>query len=849
MENALTAPDGLVSILFGLAGVLFALQYLRGQSDSSAGITLILIGFACIFLTKILFLSKVFLSYEMQLFFDLFLHLTAAVCLICGGLRFKGLKIVSPWLAPVLCLGAAAWSWNVVLVMGDGKLYVFSKILANVVGFGVFGASLWGKKLHNAIGFVLTGWLCVFLAVYNLLINVSWAKSLFPSSFETFMYVAIMCGLILISNNLLGHTFHSLKKEADEHKERLRLMIQMSPFPIIISRLKDDQLMLINGKAGELLGWNVKNPHKYKMVDCFANPSNRQELLTKLEKNPVIDDFEIQAKPRKGVPFWLLLSARVIDFEREIALYMAFQDITERKQKELQLFDQATRDPLTKCYNRRQFNELAKNEVQRFERYQHPFCLFMIDADHFKNVNDTHGHAVGDLVLMSLADCLRRSLRETDIIARFGGEEFVVLLPETTLENAHHVTERLRIRFSKIVVKNETGDDVRFTVSTGVVSSDTTSNIEEMLKLSDECLYVAKENGRNRVVLYTENGPDKDIPVPTGEDIDKVQAEDLYYFVPDSTPVPLAEGAGSPLDSAVGDDMDDMPLDDDDDDDYPSDNASEGTDLSSLYSDDGEDTSYTPISANIPPPPDPVAPTQEDLSAIMGDSDDSLLYDPYALGGEEETPLPEAPVLEPEGEEEQQYEYVEAPAAEGEDDQQYEYVEAPLEPDLEEEVELPPEPALEPDLEPEYEPELPPEPAEEPELEPDLEEEVELPPEPALEPDLEPEMPPEPTFTQENDDASLSDGFTPPPASMSFTPPPAPSIAPTTGAIEPIPPALPEAPAPAALQKAPPPSNMPQMPKMKLPIKMMAVKVPQMPTALKMKMPKLPPKPPVPPQG
>ena len=78
----------------------------------------------------------------------------------------------------------------------------------------------------------------------------------------------------------------------------------------------------------------------------------------------------------------------------------------------------------------------------------------MIDADHFKNVNDTHGHAVGDLVLQALADCCRRTLRESDIVARFGGEEFVILLPEATVENAHRVAERLRIKISKLVVKN-----------------------------------------------------------------------------------------------------------------------------------------------------------------------------------------------------------------------------------------------------------------------------------------------------------------------------------------------------------------------------------------------------------
>ena len=283
-----------------------------------------------------------------------------------------------------------------------------------------------------------------------------------------------------------------------------------------------------------MFGLDVKHPGNFKTVDYFADPSNRTELLAKLEKHPVVDDFEFLVKPLEGEPFWLLLSARVIDFEYEIALYMAFQNITDRKKKELQLFDQATRDPLTKCYNRRQFDELAKNEIQRSRRYNHPFCLFMIDADHFKNVNDTHGHAVGDLVLQALADCCRRTLRESDIIARFGGEEFVILLPEVTIENAHRVTERLRIKISKLVVKNELDQDVRFTVSIGLVSSTVTDDIPEMLKMADEALYVAKENGRNRVVVYEADGPNKDLPVPESEEIEKAKEEPLYYFRPSS---------------------------------------------------------------------------------------------------------------------------------------------------------------------------------------------------------------------------------------------------------------------------------------------------------------------------
>lgn len=551
METTVTSTAGLIPVSLSLVGLLAALQYLKGMTDYAAAVRLVFFGFAFLFVAKVLALAASLMPTDYYYAAKLTLCLWSAIFLAAGGLKIKGVKLFNFTVTLSSCLLAAVWSWYVVIVMHDADTLTLSFALSTA-GYGVLAASLWRRKaLRNSIGFVITGWFCVFLLLYKLLALMSWGQSLLSPSFETFLFIAIMCGFILISNNLMAHQFDTLEQAAEESKERLRLMIQMSPFPIIISRLKDDQLMLINNKAGDLFGLDVKHPGRFKTVDYFADPSKRTELLAKLEKNPVVDDFEFLVKPRKGNPFWLLLSARVIDFEYEIALYMAFQDITDRKKKEMQLFDQATRDPLTKCYNRRQFEELAKKEVQRSRRYNHPFCLFMIDADHFKNVNDTHGHAVGDLVLQALADCCRRTLRESDIIARFGGEEFVILLPEATIENGFRVAERLRIKISKLVVKNEQNEDVRFTVSIGLVSSTVTDDVAEMLKMSDESLYVAKENGRNQVVVYESDGPNKDLPKPDGEDIEKIKNEPPYYFTPDKAiPVDRQGADAQPLPAA-----------------------------------------------------------------------------------------------------------------------------------------------------------------------------------------------------------------------------------------------------------------------------------------------------------
>jgi diguanylate cyclase (GGDEF)-like protein len=160
----------------------------------------------------------------------------------------------------------------------------------------------------------------------------------------------------------------------------------------------------------------------------------------------------------------------------------------------------ATTDGLTSVYNRRHFETLARVEWGRFQRYGRPLSLLALDVDNFKSVNDRLGHDVGDLVLKAIADdcCLMR--RETDIVARTGGEEFVLLLPETTDGAAEIVAERLRRQVEEHS-RVFPGEETRISVSIGVAGATLDMpNFEAMLKRADEALYQAKRDGRNRVV-------------------------------------------------------------------------------------------------------------------------------------------------------------------------------------------------------------------------------------------------------------------------------------------------------------------------------------------------------------
>jgi diguanylate cyclase (GGDEF)-like protein len=159
----------------------------------------------------------------------------------------------------------------------------------------------------------------------------------------------------------------------------------------------------------------------------------------------------------------------------------------------------AITDSLTGLYNHRHLFELEDREFQRARRYRLPLSVIMLDIDEFKQVNDTYGHAIGDQALKGVAECCRKELRGVDVIGRYGGDEFVAMLPETGLSAACQVAERLRKSIAEMVLDTK-GGRVTVTVSLGIAALDDEHlTPETLLDHADQALYVAKENGRNRV--------------------------------------------------------------------------------------------------------------------------------------------------------------------------------------------------------------------------------------------------------------------------------------------------------------------------------------------------------------
>ena len=286
--------------------------------------------------------------------------------------------------------------------------------------------------------------------------------------------------------------------------KNIESIIKASPFPIIISRLSDDALLLANNNAVKTFGLTEDQLARYHFKDFFVDYENRKKLTERLEKNKEVHDFEILVKtPTGNTPFWLLASVNVMDYNNDVVLYSAFQDITSRKRRESLLQSQADRDPLTSVYNRRYFEDKVAKKINIAHQQNEPFAILMLDADHFKNVNDTYGHKIGDKVLMELAAICERSLRPDDVIARYGGEEFVVFLNKVSSDIAQMIAERLRKAVADALVYSDDDKPVHFTVSIGVAPSGISDNVNLMIKMADDAMYKAKENGRNRVEVYT----------------------------------------------------------------------------------------------------------------------------------------------------------------------------------------------------------------------------------------------------------------------------------------------------------------------------------------------------------
>lgn len=303
----------------------------------------------------------------------------------------------------------------------------------------------------------------------------------------------------LINNNIIFNTINNGIIILDENLN----ILAWNKWLEITTNLKSEDM--INQNICKKFNYinEKKLRRKIKSVLVTNNSAfytiDPHQYLIDIKVNTIIDKiFESMQQSITIVPY---------DIEKKYVCLYIYDDTklceTNYKLEKLndELKDLSNRDPLTHLYNRRYFSEISNKFLSLSLRNENDLSIIILDIDKFKNINDTYGHNVGDKVIISLSNSLEKNIRESDVVARFGGEEFVILLNNTNLENSISIAEKIRKKIENIEILD--GDNIlKFTASFGVAEYDNKldyEKIEHTITRADNALYIAKENGRNQV--------------------------------------------------------------------------------------------------------------------------------------------------------------------------------------------------------------------------------------------------------------------------------------------------------------------------------------------------------------
>lgn len=301
----------------------------------------------------------------------------------------------------------------------------------------------------------------------------------------------------------------SLENKVEEAVKKIKLILDAQDNIVFVSDLKD--VMDVNKKFLEFFNISSKEEFqdKFKCIcnvfkkeigffstDCVRNADtwiNEASSLSEIDR--IVKITNLKGEDR-------IFTLNIDDFEHKGEHYVvSLTDITEIKEKSNLLEYQASHDQLTGLYNRQKFTEILTKEIKRDKRYTNSLSLILFDIDNFKKFNDDFGHPIGDEVLTTISDVVLTSVREHDTVVRWGGEEFLILVPQTDIQGAINVAEKIRLAIETI-----SSEEIprQITASFGIAKLSKDDTKESILKKADEALYKAKDAGKNRVVVFEE---------------------------------------------------------------------------------------------------------------------------------------------------------------------------------------------------------------------------------------------------------------------------------------------------------------------------------------------------------
>lgn len=283
--------------------------------------------------------------------------------------------------------------------------------------------------------------------------------------------------------------------------------VRQAPSPMIITE-RNGVIAYTNPKFLEHTGYRAedllgKNP---KVLSAGKTDPRIYKELWETILSGRIWSGELLNRKASGETYWESICISALrDAAGEITHFIGiWQDTTDRKIREDRILRSSITDELTGCFNRKQLTESLEHEVLRARRYKRHLVGIMADIDHFKRVNDRLSHAWGDLVLKGFADILRSSVRAVDIVGRYGGDEFFILLPETPAMDAHIVAERIRSAFRTFVSEQGIPDDFKVTASFGIFALLQEGEISAaaFIEKADHALLAAKRSGKNAIHFH-----------------------------------------------------------------------------------------------------------------------------------------------------------------------------------------------------------------------------------------------------------------------------------------------------------------------------------------------------------
>lgn len=290
-------------------------------------------------------------------------------------------------------------------------------------------------------------------------------------------------------------------------EKQIRYMLESSPVAVQVMNFESKTLTFANQSSADLFKLPFEKILGTNPSIFYQSQQDFEELIARLHLHDNILNIPLGMRTCEGSEIWVLASYIHVNYDDAPCILSWIYDVTEIKlaadklrESEGLYREQSITDELSKLYNVRHFHQQIEIEIARSQRYNRPLSLMFLDVDNFKNYNDTYGHQEGDKVLMCLGEVIGECLRHTDSGYRYGGEEFVVLLPETALAGAQIIAERLRKLFEARIFSPPDTTGVHCTVSIGIAERKDSEHADTFIQRADAATYEAKHAGKNRVV-------------------------------------------------------------------------------------------------------------------------------------------------------------------------------------------------------------------------------------------------------------------------------------------------------------------------------------------------------------